>query len=443
MSASTFALVADWVCTFALHSTCALTAALLIGSVLGKRAVLLQEQIARFALWVALPTSLLQCFVLGGSWVARFAVPTATAGRLAGSIGLVDADGVTGGPTLMVPLEAFDPAPSIFVGDWWPVAIVGATALAALVGLAWFAVLHRRLRAALATRVPETDARVLATAAQVARALGLHQSPHLSSSAAIATPIAFGWMRPEICLPERAVELSDDSLRAMLAHEVAHLRRGDPAWTWGLALVQAAFPWQILIVAVRRRWARLVELRCDAIAAGHSSPTAVARCLLDVAEWLRPGGREVAFAPGMAARAAALRERVHSALQAGRCAPSSRLVAAAWSAASFVALTVGGPGIRAHEGTAAEASLFASPESVEPVRPVSPESALGAAIAALDVERAMLRGEVARLRADLGARAAAADVRELMAVLERRLANLERTSVRLHARLERSPSEGR
>ncbi|MBL8749007.1 MAG: M56 family metallopeptidase [Planctomycetes bacterium] len=440
MSTSAMALAADWVCTFALHSTCALAAALAIGSLLGKRAVLLQEQIARFALWLALPTSVLQCFVLGGTWVAGLAVPIPASMRALGSVGLVERDtaaSAAGQPALLGSIAETDAAPSIFVGDWWPPAVVGSAVLAALVGLAWFAVLHRRLRAALASRVPETDARVLATAAQVAGALGLHQSPHLSTSSVIATPIAFGWMRPEICLPERAVELSDESLRAMLAHEVAHLRRGDPAWTWGLALVQATFPWQILTVAVRRRWTRLVELRCDAIAAGHSSPTAVARCLLDVAEWLRPGSREVAFAPGMAARAAALRERVHSALQAGRCAPPSRAVAAAWSAASFVALTVAGPGIGTHERATPESPLFVFPEAAAPA-----PSALTAAIAALDIERSMLRDEAARLRADLGARAVG-DVRELMAALERRLDHLERTSTRLHARLARSPSEAR
>src|SRR5262249_249105 len=44
-------------------------------------------------------------------------------------------------------------------------------------------------------------------------------------------PAAFGIHRWKILLPERAVEeLPDDELRALLAHELAHLVRGDAHW---------------------------------------------------------------------------------------------------------------------------------------------------------------------------------------------------------------------
>ena len=69
----------------------------------------------------------------------------------------------------------------------------------------------------------------------------------------------------------------------MLGNELAHLRRADPAWMWLGAWLQALFPWQLLLAASRRQWSRVVELRCDAEAAQHTSATAVARCLIEVA----------------------------------------------------------------------------------------------------------------------------------------------------------------
>ena len=53
----------------------------------------------------------------------------------------------------------------------------------------------------------------------------------LSVSSKISIPLAVGILSPEICLPERALTgLSCAEQRSMLAHELAHLMRRDPAW---------------------------------------------------------------------------------------------------------------------------------------------------------------------------------------------------------------------
>lgn len=429
-----FQFAADWLCTFALHSTCALALAWGCTALMRRRAIAVQEGVLRLSLWVPFASSALQLLVFGSAWPTALSLPTrppvditAPVAESAAAVAGLPASAASDAPVL--PASALDVP--------WAALVVAVASLAAAIGAAWLFATYRRLRLALADRRPETDARVLCAAAEMARASGLRHSPHLSRCAGLATPIAFGWLQPEICLPTRARDLEDGSLRAMLAHEVAHLRRGDPAWMWFAAAVQALFPWQILVLPVRRRWARLVELRCDAIAARHTNPTAVARCLLDVAEWLRPDAGHPALALGMAARASSLRERVESALQGHRSRSPGRLQSFAWSGASLAALTVGGPGVQSGAEPAAPTaeSLVIAPRASASDEPAT--ASLHEAAALLLIERELLRDDVERVRADVAAHPSS-ELRALLAAIERRMSGLDRTSARLRARLERS-----
>jgi beta-lactamase regulating signal transducer with metallopeptidase domain len=324
----------------------------------------------------------------------------------------------------------------------WALLAAGA---ATACGLGWLFVVHRRLRRVLRARRPETDSRVLTTASEVARALGLQQSPHISRSEAIATPIAFGSMRPEICLPVRVGELSAQSLRAMLAHEVAHLRAADPTWMWGAAWLQALFPWQFLFAVVRRRWARLVELRCDAIAAEHATPTAVARCLLDVADWLRPGPEGTVVALGMAARPSALRERVEAALHGRSRRPVRRSVSRALGGLALTALTAGAPAVAtegALGGVLSPAALLSALPTDEGVRSLD-RAALRRMSSALQGEHARVVAEAERLRAELRTLFPTPELTGMQATLDRRLADLSKLRTRLDALLAHTDSTDR
>lgn len=423
----------DWLGTFALHSTLALGAAWLASVLLGRRALSLQENLLRASLWVALFSASLQC-ALRGVWSPELVLSPDVAPAPAAAVGA---------SALLAAELAATAAPAPWWSTLpWPVAAVGAAALAALGGLAWLAIVHRRLRRVLRARRPETDARVLTTAAEVARQLGLQQSPRMSRSASIATPIAFGLVRPEICLPVRVGELAAPSLRAMLAHEVAHLRAADPAWMWGAAWLQALFPWQLLFVVVRRRWARLVELRCDAIAAEHATPTAVARCLLDVADWLRPGPEGTVAALGMAARPSALRERVEAALQGAMHRPARRAVARALGGLALGALTVGAPAVATERLAADPASPIASAESPADAAAIG-SAPVREALAALQTEHANLLAEADRLRGELRAQLPPAEFARLRTALDRRLQNLAGMRTRLEALLARTADDNR
>ncbi len=458
MSAAAIALgpVADWLGTFALHSTVALALAWATSAVLGQRAPQFQERLLRFSLWVALASSTLQFAVLGSPLELSLPeLPRWESGPSAAAI-----------PLQFEMLRAsLAPTPAATTAPWqlpswsWSTLLVGAAVTMALFGCGWLVVGQRRLRRVLRQRQPEVDARVLATAAEVAREQGLQQSPQLSRSALLGTPIAFGWVRPEICLPVRASELGDASLRALLAHEVAHLRRRDPAWMWVAIGLQALFPWQLLTVAVRRRWARLVELRCDAIAAQHSSPTAVARCLLDVAEWLRPSPKMPVVALGMAARPSSLRERIEAALHPRPAAPARRMLSLLFGGLSLSSLTLAAPGVQTEVTTVlslansplASASPFspgaalptpAAVESASQPDPIAAVPSVGGqatreAFALLQEEYATLVAEVEQLRAETRNRPRNPELEQLVSTLTRRLLVVDRSRTRLQALLDR------
>ena len=60
------------------------------------------------------------------------------------------------------------------------------------------------------------------------RRLGIHQTVELLKSAAVQVPLVIGWLRPVILVPASAfLGLSPEALEAVLAHELAHIRRHD------------------------------------------------------------------------------------------------------------------------------------------------------------------------------------------------------------------------
>jgi beta-lactamase regulating signal transducer with metallopeptidase domain len=77
----------------------------------------------------------------------------------------------------------------------------------------------------LARRCADAGAHQQAIAAAVAGEMGV-TPPRLLTSDRAAMPITWG-VRPRILLPAAAREWTDDRLRIVLTHELAHVRRGD------------------------------------------------------------------------------------------------------------------------------------------------------------------------------------------------------------------------
>lgn len=140
-----------------------------------------------------------------------------------------------------VPMPDVGEVPTVAAPDWDPIHLI---ALAWLVGvllfLLWFAFSYYRLQRKLRTAVRLRD--------------NIYQSEF------VTTPMVVGFIHPRICLPFRVEEAC---LGPILAHEQAHIRRGDPWWKL-LAFVCLAVHWfNPLVWLAYMLFGRDVEFACD------------------------------------------------------------------------------------------------------------------------------------------------------------------------------------
>lgn len=115
----------------------------------------------------------------------------------------------------------------------------------------------------------------------------IRRQVRLLSSDAFHEPVAYGLVRWTIVLPNGMEQrLGKDELKALLAHEVAHLVRGDVTWLWIGRVLCSCLAFQPLNFLARRRWQHAAEFLCDdwAISRGGSA-ISLARCLTRIAEW--------------------------------------------------------------------------------------------------------------------------------------------------------------
>jgi beta-lactamase regulating signal transducer with metallopeptidase domain/predicted deacylase len=140
----------------------------------------------------------------------------------------------------------------------------------------------RELRASV-SRCTDESIRPLLIA--LARALGLIRLPQIYTSTVVTRPLLIGILRPALIFPEALVTTaSPESLRMMIAHELAHIRRGDLAWTAFAAFVRTIFFFHPLVWLARREALLAQEIACDQLAMEVTSSAAprYAEMLLDV-----------------------------------------------------------------------------------------------------------------------------------------------------------------
>ena len=195
----------------------------------------------------------------------RLAMDRLRADARAGTTALRDACRVRGG----IPWRAY------LVGVW----LLGAAGLLTRSFLARLG-LRRSLRDAYpAAEGPRLDAR---------RLLPPTRRPvEVLVSRSTDAPCVVGG---HIVLPARCVrDLTPDQIRAVLAHEVAHLVRRDPAWIEFGDLVCRALWLQPLHRLALERLRASAELACDDWAVDRTRhPLELARSIAKVAEWIHP-----------------------------------------------------------------------------------------------------------------------------------------------------------
>ena len=179
------------------------------------------------------------------------------------------------------------------LGTWLSLALA-VWAVIASVALSRLALSWIRLRSLLRHRqsVSVTDpgrlGRIARIHEELCRRAGLKREVRLSASLRTSSPITLGVFRNEICLPIPAIHsLSENEQRAMLAHELAHAVRRDPAWLLFQHAIERLFFFQPLNRVARVRQQDLAEYLCDDWAIERiDDPLSLASCLTEVASWV-------------------------------------------------------------------------------------------------------------------------------------------------------------
>ena len=143
--------------------------------------------------------------------------------------------------------------------------------------------LIQRLRRSALVEAPEA---VHASFARLCKRLGIARHVSLRISEHIPGPLAMGIVRSLIILPASALmALNPEQLEAVLAHELAHVRRADYLWNLVQTMVETLFFFHPAVWWLGRRLRQQRELCCDDVAVQScADPLIYATALLRLEE---------------------------------------------------------------------------------------------------------------------------------------------------------------
>ena len=135
--------------------------------------------------------------------------------------------------------------------------------LAGFVGVLLHLAVSRFAVARIARRAGPARERVSGLARELAGELGIRTPVRVLETAAATTPMTWGILRPSILIPALAAEGDPARLRAILIHELAHIRRADCLWQ-ALGQLACALYWFLPPAWLAQREAlRLRECAAD------------------------------------------------------------------------------------------------------------------------------------------------------------------------------------
>lgn len=137
------------------------------------------------------------------------------------------------------------------------------------IGVAALLVLLRLFRSVALRRVVSrarpAPRRMRELVSDMAGVMGLDSPPETLTTESRISPMVWCGVRPKLVIPEDLwASLDDDSRRAVIAHELAHLKRRDHLLHWVAALVGAAYWWHPAAWWARRKLNEEAEASCDA-----------------------------------------------------------------------------------------------------------------------------------------------------------------------------------
>ncbi len=276
-------------------------------------------------------------------------------------------------PGVVVPEVAADPATGPQPGTFRQPVLVILWLLGTAGLLGWTVVRTIRFRSTLKRAVRPAPSWLRRQAAAVGRDLGLSRIPELCTTNARVTPMVW-WSGAKVRMLVPSFLLTDpgsEELRAILAHELAHVRRRDHLVRWLEWLACSVFWWNPVAWWARHRLQIAEESCCDqlAVGAGRSCPKIYAKALLRVvANASQPPG----FRPPLPTSAAggvghtkALERRIRMIVSTDTRSPTPRWLRLAGRVALLCALPFGL--IYCDRRTASEGAALDTPEEVSAV----------------------------------------------------------------------------
>lgn len=124
---------------------------------------------------------------------------------------------------------------------------------------------------------------------ELAGRLSVRRPVRILESAAVAVPVMVGWLKPAIVLPVAALaSLTPSQLEALLAHELAHVRRHDYLVNVLQSVAEAVLFYHPAVWWLSRQVRAERELCCDDLAVGVCDRLVYATALTDLAMLTTP-----------------------------------------------------------------------------------------------------------------------------------------------------------
>ena len=228
-------------------------------------------------------------FLLMRSSAPVHAVLPTSSGGFASAAPAVAALSTRAGSSTIIALEDFpralpspgDVPPSVLpwlVGAW----LLGVALFSLRFAGGFLLLDHRRRRQSIAP-----SPHILALCRELQRQFGLDRAIRYLECSWLQAPAVIGWIRPIVLLPIAALSgLSEDQLRAVIAHELAHIRRFDVFANLFQILVETLLFYHPAIWWLNRRIRAERELCCDEMAVSLTGDRLeYARALTLMAEW--------------------------------------------------------------------------------------------------------------------------------------------------------------
>ena len=213
----------------------------------------------------------------------------------------------------VVPVTAAAAAPA----RDWSIALGAIWAIGVAIGvLSMFAQLLRLSQIAARAR-PAADLRWQRTVDEVAARYGIRHRVTVLQTESADLLATSGWLRPRIFVPGAAAGWSDERIRVVACHELAHVRRHDWAVQMAADLARRLYWFQPLMWIASGQLRRESEHACDdLVLAAGVAPQAYAGHLLQIA---RAGRSDYRWVPAVPmARRSSLERRIAAMLNGAR-----------------------------------------------------------------------------------------------------------------------------